>query len=403
MNLRIVILSTLLSIGSVLPKKFDCSSTDNQCDCMYTSGGKVDLYCPTDNNMRVSLTVYSDQMSIRCDSSPPDEKDFNYIPKIDVNHIVLIDLTKCIVPSGRRSFIQALDKLNLNTTNLKTFFFKSGYGSRHAEHYGVTKHSFKGLELLKRLYFTAKDVSALPSDLFESLGKLEWLTWKTDMVGMADGIFDALVNLETLEINHNKLHSLPSEFLRNQRKLRTLNAAGNKLNNLTRDMFIGAINVDNIDLSANDMSVLSSDVFAEMTNLTMINLSANNFTSLPEGLFSNNKLMKMFKMINNRTPLKTLPSDFLANLTNLEDVNLRADLEVIPETVFDGSSNIKNISLADNLLEVLPIFLFKDQVSLEMLDLSNNRITELDKDLFSYTSKLTWLHLSNNKIKILGK
>jgi Leucine-rich repeat (LRR) protein len=101
--------------------------------------------------------------------------------------------------------------------------------------------------------------------------------------------------------------------------------------------------------------------------------------------------------------LNTLPRRFFANLPALTQIYLKADLQTLPEDVFEGSKNISMLKLDQNLLNNLPENLFKDQESLERLYLQDNRIDDLPNNFFVGTKMLRELNLSRNRLTIIKK
>jgi len=76
--------------------------------------------------------------------------------------------------------------------------------------------------------------------------------------------------------------------------------------------------------------------------------------------------------------LQVLPDNLLTGLTNLKAVNLADNqLPVLPANLFTGLRNLQAINLSDNLLSELPPFLFFKLASLRKLSLRNNRIQSI--------------------------
>lgn len=75
----------------------------------------------------------------------------------------------------------------------------------------------------------------------------------------------------------------------------------------------------------------------------------------------------------------------------------------ISDDEFAELSELRNISLAHNLLETLPINVFDHQANLEELDLSYNRLTILDDGIFNGTNVLRVLRLSHNRLSEISE
>lgn len=310
---------------------------------------------------------------------------------MNVGEISKLQLQGCPLPADR-SFHSIADKFN--ATKIRTLIFQS---FDYMGNMLFRRQHFSGFKDLQRLVLTDTAQTDLPSDLFDDLGTLNWLQLKSSREYLPRDIFSKLPNLQVIEVSM-KLRTLEEGLFANQTKVRTLGLWGNQFQNLTKDSFEGLVTVLDLDLSSNNMDALTGDLFDPLINLENLNLNSNNFSSLPDGLLSNNNELFEFKMLHNRQPIKTLPSGLLSNKPKLNRVFLRADLQVIPEDLFSGSSNISQINMEYNRLEELPAKLFHDQRNLQELNLQHNKLTHLDDDLFQGTGALRVLHLSHNQL-----
>lgn len=89
-----------------------------------------------------------------------------------------------------------------------------------------------------------------------------------------------------------------------------------------------------------------------------------------------------------------------------DDTGIRinnCNLTGISDDTFAELSELRNISLAHNLLETLPINVFDHQAKLEELDLSYNRLTILDDGIFNGTNVLRVLRLSHNRLSEISR
>ena len=374
--------------------RFICPTTKN-CSCDQVIHD-YEIQCPDVFDPKITVRVQPNQ-HVQIDCTQLDEKNYDLIPKMTVGDVPLVQLRRCPLPNTR-SLSSVLE--NLGANKIRTFISQS-YGTSLGG--SLQRHHLQGFKDLERLVLSSNELSDLPANLFADLKNLTWLDLKSQNIHLPVDIFVPLENLEFLELIYNNLQQIEPNLLRNQKKLKHLYLSGNKLKNLTKESFQGLDNVQDLDLSSNEMETLASTVFEHLGNLTSINLSTNRYTILPEGLFKMNKKLSLFKLTENRVPMKTLPAGLLSNLTALDSVIIKCDLVTLPEDIFEGSFNIKSLTLAFNYIKDLPKDLFRDQTALVDLDLSNNRISHLDDDLLSELRSLSSLRLSHNFLVEINK
>lgn len=372
-----------------------CPSNDNKCYC--SEFGEVEIQCPR-FEPRIYVRIQPNNfLNIECDNVTSD--DYSLIPQMTISDAQMIKIVKCPLLHGKSlaTYIQ-----NLNVEKILWLqIFSSGANSRNR----FERSQLSGFEDITRFLLSGSEgeFSDLPSDLFNNLTKVSWVTIRVIGIQLPADLFKPLENLEFLELGHNKMNSLEPGLLRNNRKLQRLNLWGNNLRSLNKEAFKGLENLQELDLSANGMESIEPDLFAYLGNLTHLNLGSNNFVALPETLLDNNPKLSVVKLLENREVIDSMPDGFLANKTQLTEVYIRCRLRKIPEDMFEGSTEIVNLVLDQNELEVLPDMLFKDQVKLERLDLSYNYLTELTEDIFLNTTSLSVLKLSNNRITKISK
>ena len=95
---------------------------------------------------------------------------------------------------------------------------------------------------------------------------MHWLNWKKlewtyGLTALPEGAFDALTNLEELNLSRNYLTALPD------------------------GAFDALTNLEELDLSRNYLTALPDGVFDALTNLEELNLSRNAISSMPHELF----------------------------------------------------------------------------------------------------------------------
>lgn len=394
-RMPLVILFTLLGIcafGNGFSIRDDACSGINTSSCACFNGAEFEVECPRDNPSIV-LRVELHRVEIECNYNS-NRRIYTLLPDLRLSNLStgVIDHVKfkyCPLPEGTTIKGVIMDKLGIDGVQTLTFSSRSDMQMR--------REQLSGLNLVRSLRFNGP-ISDLPEDAFNGVSNISTLELRSNNVHLPSNIFKNLHNLEYLELGSNNLSYLAPNIFSNQQKLKRLNLWSNNLRNLTKDSFAGAESVTELDLSNNNIETLPSNVFEYFEKLENINLSSNRFIELPVGLFSRNKRLNRFRLMYNRIDLKTLPSGLLADLPQLEEVLIRCNIQSLPVDLFNGSSNIQNISLQSNKLTTLPVDLFSTQTNLMNLDLSDNQLTELPDYLFNSTKKLVIIRLSDNNL-----
>nr|ABB59083.1 variable lymphocyte receptor A [Eptatretus stoutii] len=128
---------------------------------------------------------------------------------------------------------------------------------------------------------------------------------------------------DRLDLQSNKLSSLPSKAFHGLSKLTYLSLTQNKLQALPPGVFDHLVELDTLGLNNNQLKSLPPKIFDKLTKLTLLYLNTNKLQSLPEGVF-----------------------DKLAELKTL-DLQIN-QLRSVPNGAFDYLSNIKTLWLDPN-------------------------------------------------------
>ncbi|XP_062454693.1 toll-like receptor 13 [Rhea pennata] len=98
---------------------------------------------------------------------------------------------------------------------------------------------FQGLTALRTLFLSQNKLLSIPSDIFDDLAQLQYLTLADSNNGMQDlppGIFKNLTSLESLDLENVGLHSLTLEVFGNLSRLKTLRLAKNELQTVNQSV-----------------------------------------------------------------------------------------------------------------------------------------------------------------------
>ena len=198
---------------------------------------------------------------------------------------------------------------------------------------------------LKKLRITGKGLT----ELSVSIGKLSTLT--------------------DLNINYNKLNSLPEE-IGQLTKLEQLHAYCNNITEIPTQLS-KLVNITDISLCYNKIIHFPKEL-CQLSNLLYIDMSSNKITEIPKEI---GMLTSLKQMIVDNNLLTDLPEE-LYMLPNLEKLHL------YDNKITYVSPNIKHLTM------------------LKELDLRGNELTEIPKEI-KELSNLYMLRYGNNKIKVI--
>ncbi|XP_031208817.1 platelet glycoprotein Ib alpha chain [Mastomys coucha] len=120
-----------------------------------------------------------------------------------------------------------------------------------------------------------------------------------------------LLKLETLDLSHNNLKSLPS-LGRALPALTTLDVSFNKLGSLSPDALEGLSQLNELYLQNNDLKSLPPGLLVPTTKLRKLNLANNKLRELPPGLLD--ELEELDTLYLQRNWLRTIPKGFFGTL-----------------------------------------------------------------------------------------
>jgi len=115
-------------------------------------------------------------------------------------------------------------------------------------------------------------------------------------VSIAENTLSHLEGLQLLEISNNQLDSL--EFLRKTHNLDTLDLNTNKIEMLASDLFNKMKKLRKLHMGQNKLSELPHGLLDHMTHLESLIINCNNLKTFPIGLLRNNKFVTEFELDN---------------------------------------------------------------------------------------------------------
>ncbi|XP_077965380.1 toll-like receptor 3 isoform X1 [Gasterosteus aculeatus] len=309
-----------------------------------------------------------------------------------LNSLKTLQLTKALVKSHRIPIIEdfsfqplgALESLILQRTVV----------------HEITEHTFSGLTSLRELDLSFSNYTSLKiitNKTFVSLAgspltKLN-LTW-TAIAKIDPGSFSVLRNLTTLVLDFNFIKQVLTgrEFEGLDQVEEIHMSVNHQTVGLSSTSFV---NVPNLRILTLGRSLTAEAVnvdpspFSPLAKLTVLDLSNNNIANIRvnmlEGLVNlkvlmlqHNNLARVWKSGNLGGPVL-----FLKSAERLTTLHMDSNgLDEIPAEALSGLGNLREISLANNLLNNLQNSIFDHLSSLRVLNLQKNLLTAVRPQVF---------------------
>ncbi|CAG7786862.1 unnamed protein product [Allacma fusca] len=225
---------------------------------------------------------------------------------------------------------------------------------------------------------------------------------------------------EILSLTFNRISRLNNHIFNNYSKLRTLNLGHNWIEHIDPDAFVGLPNLNSLELNNNRLREVPI-ALAKLPNLQELNLANNRIVQIetPFRDYLGNLVMLEIKAnpitwyhpeaFSHLRQLKTLIFSDVKNLTEFPHLNGTSSLEIlridrcslhyIPQQLCALVPRLKNLDLKSNKIENLP--LFQGCQELMILDVSMNHLQELEEGGLEELRKIHHLHLSHNNIQTI--
>ncbi|RZC25914.1 probable LRR receptor-like serine/threonine-protein kinase At2g24230 [Glycine soja] len=216
---------------------------------------------------------------------------------------------------------------------------------------------------------------------------------------MPDNTIGKLSKLQSLDLSHNKITGLPSDFW-SLSSLKSLNLSSNQISgSLTNN--IGNFGLlESIDLSSNNFSEEIPKAVSSLLSLRVLKLDHNRFAhSIPSGILKCQSLVSIDVSSNQLNG--TLPEGFGAAFPKLRVLNLSGNNMYGHVSDISGLKSIVNLNISGNSFQGSIVDVFQGR--LEVLDLSRNQfqghIPQVLHNFSSYNwSHLVYLDLSENNL-----
>ena len=264
------------------------------------------------------------------------------------------------VPDGLFAGMTSLEQAHLDGNDLTT----------------VPAGLFTGSSNIKVVKLANNQIEAVPDDLFDfvttrtgafdiSFNHLQVDLQGNKLTTLPAGIFEGSNFIDLVRLSDNQFSTLPSGVFNGLSNLRNLQLDGNRFETLDADLFSGLDELQFLYLHDNRISSLTATVFDDLTALRQLRLNGNQLTSLPAGLFG-------FLAPPGRTA--TFSYWTTRFFVWLNDNSLTS----LPAGIFQGTSggqHVYSIDLTNNNISTLPTGVFDDLTNLAILRLGGNSLT----------------------------
>ncbi len=261
--------------------------------------------------------------------------------------------------------------------------------------------AFEGLENLDTLNLNNNKIKALHLGTFQDASKLVWLTElslsNNDLTELLNGTFMGLIKLQWLYLSGNNISYLQSNAFGGLVCLDALDLANNLLTSLPAGIFYGLPKIRNIHLSSNQLLSISENLFnPEITEL-YLDLEDNNLTSLPNIFTGCSKLRELDLL----AEVNLLAPDLFEGLGLTSLYLWSLNISHFPTETLKPLVNLIHFSLRSSSLSDIQSETFRGLSKLTGIDLDNNMLSSLPADLFQGLTNLYEIYLGRNRLESL--
>ncbi|XP_068244417.1 uncharacterized protein haf isoform X2 [Palaemon carinicauda] len=250
---------------------------------------------------------------------------------------------------------------------------------------------------LDLLYVNNTRINVLNDRTFDGL-KVENIQFSScDIYNISDNAFRGLENsLKNLNLQDNKLSSVPSGAISKLRRLVLLDLSGNQITSVPEEAFKGS-RLATLKLADNDLSLSFGAFLGIERTLKNLNLKGTKLRSIPTAIL-NLPVLAFLDVAQNE--IGELQPGSLKNLHSLTALNMeRNSLQRLDANNFEGvNDTLSSLSLLNNHITDFPTEALNTLSELRVLDIGFNMITKIPDDAFHGVRSLTLLALDGNPI-----
>ncbi|VDM92077.1 unnamed protein product [Onchocerca ochengi] len=205
--------------------------------------------------------------------------------------------------------------------------------------------------------------------------------------------FDDFYHLKRLNLEYNRIRSIPDEAISSLNYLEELNFSNNQISEISEIAFKNLTSLRGMYLGGNKLKTLPSSL--HILHLRELYLDDNLIENiLPEPL--NFSSLKTLSLANNR--ISNMQPRSLIKYCKLENLNLARNplLEVPRQILREVATTLVKLNLSSTLIATIRSGDFTNFLAIQEIDLSNAKITKIEENSFCNLPKLLKLHLNDN-------
>ena len=257
----------------------------------------------------------------------------------------------------------------------------------------IPANLFKACTQLKELGLVHMGVEELEEDALQGLGNLESLNLEANrLAGLPDGAFRGLTSLKRLYLTHNDLPVVRKSHTRDLRRLEWLRLDDNEIAALDPGFLRTTPSLKFLLLTENHIGELPAGVFEGPLSLERVELYFNDITAIHQEAL---KGMQTEKIDLSGNKLRTLEAGIFDGLTRLQRVAVE-EMEVYLSAT--ELATVRPPLRPGWTLTSLPPGLFRDNTALTAVRFMGNQLSSLPRDLLAGLKRLTKLDLCHNAV-----
>uniref|UniRef100_A0A915PP18 Ig-like domain-containing protein n=1 Tax=Setaria digitata TaxID=48799 RepID=A0A915PP18_9BILA len=205
--------------------------------------------------------------------------------------------------------------------------------------------------------------------------------------------FHHFVHLKRLNLEYNRIYSIPHEAFTSLRSLEEVNLSHNWISQISENAFKNLRTLRKISLDGNYLETLPSSV--DMHTVQELYLNDNLIRTVPSELLIFPNLTTL-SLANNK--ISFMQSKALINCYKLENLNLAQNYfhEVPREILQNVASTLIKLNLSSTPIMMIKDGDFANLSAIQEIDLSNTKITIIEENSFWNLPKLVKLYLNDN-------
>ncbi|XP_046420530.1 toll-like receptor 6 [Neodiprion pinetum] len=258
---------------------------------------------------------------------------------------------------------------------------------------------FADLKQLVALYLSRNSLTSawFSSTTFSGLIRLVLLDLSRNKIATLDpALFKDLYTVQILNLQNNKLETIPADTFSPMSNLHTLVLKNNRLTYLDAYSLNGLFALSLLALDSNHIEGIHPDAFRNCSSLRDLNLSGNNLDSIPAAL----KDMRMLRTIDlGENQIKRLVDPGFKGMSSLYGLRLIGnEIANVTKAAFAEMPALQILNLARNKIERVESGAFGESPALQAVRLDANFIRDMS-GIFMNAPGLLWLNMSDNAIE----